>query len=764
MHLPVRGMSISKKKLTFPYWEALEYKTTKDHKMNLRTDFDIKGMTCASCVNRIEKVLKKNEGIVDIVVNLATEKARINFNNNLINNSKIIKLIKNAGYEATVINNDNKNKINTFKKEKINILISSILTIPLVIPMLAEPFGINIMVSPWWQLILATPVQFVFGARFYKFAWAAIKARAGNMELLVAIGTTAAFSLSCYLIFKNQNHLNHKMPHLYFEGSSVIITLVLLGKFLESKAKLQTTAAIEALQKLQPKTAKVLRLGGEVEVLIEELILKDIVIVKPGERIPVDGKITKGVTQTDESLITGESLPIDKKENDLVVAGSINGNGLIFIEVSAIGAESMLAQIIRMVEDAQTVKAPIQRLVDKVSAYFVPIVILISIITIVTTGLITKNWEMAIINAVAVLVIACPCALGLATPTSIMVGTGVAAKAGILIKDAEALEVMHSVTLVAFDKTGTLTEGKPDLSKLIIFKRNEVDILKILATIQNGSEHPLAKAVLKMAVEQKIEFTFATSTKSITGKGVEAIVNKDKYYLGNKVLVQDLGIKNLEVLELANKREELGETVSYLICANTNEILSVVTFVDKIKETAFDTIKALNALNIKTMMLSGDNKYSANLVAKKLGIDIVKAQVLPEQKSTIIQEYKNSGEIVAMVGDGINDAPALALANIGIAMSTGTDVAMHASGITLTRGNPLLIADTISISRKTYSKIKQNLFWAFFYNVVGIPLAAFGFLNPVIAGAAMAFSSVSVVVNSLLLNSWKPSIYNIKGK
>jgi Cu+-exporting ATPase len=726
--------------------------------MQQNISLDIKGMTCASCVNRIEKVLKKDTGVLNASVNLATEKAKVSFDDTLLNSPKIIELIAKAGYQAELTGTEKKTtQKDLLKKEKFLIIISTLLTLPLMLPMFFEPFGIHLMPSPWLQLILATPVQFYIGARFYKSGLAAIKAKTGNMELLVAIGTSAAYGLSLYLLIKNLDHLHHQMPHLYFEGSAVIITLVLLGKFLESKAKQQTSAAIQSLQDLQPAIARVRKDNLEVELPVEQLQLKDLVVIKPGERIPVDGTITKGITQVDESLITGESLPIDKNQNDKVVGGSINGEGLIFVEVTALGSETMLSRIIRMVEDAQAVKAPIQRLVDKVSAYFVPTVIVIALLTILLTGFITGNWEMGIINGVAVLVIACPCALGLATPTSIMVGTGVAAKAGILIKDAEALEIAHSVTTVAFDKTGTLTEGRPSLSKLVSTEWSEEEVLKLLASIQSGSEHPLAKAIIDEAKKRNLSFEHASFVKAIAGKGLVAEFQGTTYLLGSKRMLNDLGINASAVYDIAMERELQGETVSFLIQKNNNKVLGLVSFKDTIKPSAFDTIKKLKELGIKTMMLTGDNKGSARLVAEALGIDIVEAEILPQDKSAIIQKIKDMGEIVAMVGDGINDAPALATAHVGIAMATGTDVAMHSSGITLMRGNPLLIPDAISVSRKTYTKIKQNLFWAFIYNVIGIPLAAFGYLSPVIAGAAMAFSSVSVVTNSLLLRYWKAS-------
>jgi Cu+-exporting ATPase len=716
--------------------------------MQQQLNLQIRGMTCASCVNRIEKALNRNEAILSASVNLATEKATIVFDDSSFSSSAIIKLIENAGYNATPISGFQKSV--EIQKEKRFIIVSVLLTLPLAFPMVLEIFGFHIMLSPWVQLVLATPIQFIIGARFYKSAWKALKARSGNMELLVAIGTSAAWGLSLFLLLKGD-------AHLYFESAAVIITLVLLGKFLETKAKIQTTSAIKALQNLKPLIAKVIRDNIEIEIPVEELKLSDLVIVKPGERIPVDGIIRKGKTQADESLITGESLPVEKIETDKVVGGSINGDGLIQVEATALGSETMLARIIRLVEDAQAVKAPIQRLVDKVSAYFVPAVLIIAMITVILTVMTSGDWETAIIRGVAVLVIACPCALGLATPTSIMVGTGVAAKAGILIKDAEALEITHSVTTIAFDKTGTLTEGRPTLVQLYAFDKSETEILTIMATIQNGSEHPLSKAVLNEATKRKIPFTHATSNKALSGRGIEAEINNIKYLLGSKRILEDLKITDQVISRLAREREILGETVSFLVEFATHKVIGIVSFKDTIKSSAKITIDKLKTLGIKTIMLTGDNQDSANLIGKELGIDSVRAEVLPEHKYEIIQAMKQLNEIVAMVGDGINDAPALAAANIGIAMSTGTDVAMQSAGITLMRGDPLLIPDAILISRKTYSKIKENLFWAFIYNIIGIPLAAFGYLNPTVAGAAMALSSVSVVTNSLLLKRWRPS-------
>jgi Cu+-exporting ATPase len=726
------------------------------------SELSIEGMTCASCVNRIESVLLKEPGILSAIVNLATEKAKIKFVGDLINEDKIIKIITKAGYKASRVKSNFKEEINEkaqqLKIDYIKLIIAAALSAPLVIPMIFEPFGFNFMLTGWIQLILAAPVQFWLGARFYIATWKAVKARSGNMDLLVSLGTTAAFGLSLYHIALYGEHAGHEgIGALYFESSAVVITLVLLGKYLETRAKQQTSMAIKALQSLRPNIARVKRPEGNFEISIDEVLLGDIIIIKPGEKIPVDGLIISGSTQIDESFITGESLPVVKNLKDRVTGGSLNIDGLIEVETTALGTETTLARIIRLVENAQSAKAPIQRIVDKVSAVFVPIVILIAALTIVGWGLYSGDWESALINGVAVLVIACPCALGLATPTSIMVGTGLAAKAGILIKDAEALEIAHSVTIVAFDKTGTLTEGKPELTKIISNSISDEELIRISGALQSGSEHPLAKAIIEKSKEIGLIIEASSEVKALAGRGLEGNVHGVKYIIGTRRLMQekelDLSYFSAEALEL----EKTGYTVSYLANEDNKKIIGLMAFTDKIKDSAKETIKKLNALNIKTVMITGDNAGAAKKVAESLGIFEVKAEVLPQDKSKVIEDLKSSGHIVAMVGDGINDAPALAAAHVGIAMATGTDVAMHTAGITLMRGNPLLIPDALEISKKTYTKIKQNLFWAFIYNIVGIPLAAFGLLNPVIAGAAMALSSVSVVSNALMLRKWKPA-------
>jgi len=728
----------------------------------LEQEFQIEGMTCASCVNRIESVLSKENGILSSSVNLATEKARVKYIEGVLDDNAIIKIISKAGYKALRPKSDLKaasmEKEKQLKYEFLKLSAAIILSLPLVVPMLFEPFGYNFMLNGWLQLILATPVQFVLGARFYRAAWKAVLAKSGNMDLLVSLGTTAAFGLSLYHLFLYGEHAGHgDIGPLYFESAAVVITLVLLGKYLEAKAKQQTSAAIKALQSLRPDIARVKKENGkEVEVSIDDVTLGDIVVVRPGEKIPVDGVIKLGSTQIDESFITGESLPVVKNIADKVIGGSVNVDGLIEVEAVALGAETTLARIIRLVESAQSAKAPIQRMVDKVSAVFVPIVILIALVTIVAWGLYSGNWEQALINGVAVLVIACPCALGLATPTSIMVGTGLAAKIGILIKDAEALEVAHSVTVVAFDKTGTLTEGRPELAKILTNRTSDYELVKIASSIQSGSEHPLARAVIEKSREMNLSFEPSSDVKALAGRGLEGTVNGDKHLIGTKRLMQEKNLDTTVFSDAAFEFENSGFTVSYVANEDTKKVLGLLAFTDQIKASAKETIKKLNSLNIKTVMITGDNKGAAKNVASLLGITEFRAEVLPQDKSRIIEELKLNGEIVAMVGDGINDAPALASAHVGIAMSTGTDVAMHTAGITLMRGNPLLIPDALDISKRTYQKIKQNLFWAFIYNIVGIPLAAFGMLNPVIAGAAMAFSSVSVVVNALMLRRWKP--------
>jgi len=750
--------------------ENMSHNDHGQHGSNHEMDIEIEGMTCTSCVTRVEKALKNVPGVQDARVNLATEKARVTMDHSKASNEDILKAVEKAGYTAKTpkphseheqmghMNHMNHgeetggNKVLALQKQKDRVILAAILSAPLILPMLLQPFGVALHLPAWVQFMLAFPVQFWLGGKFYGTSWKAIKNFSGNMDLLVALGTTAAFGLSVYLWLFGHGH-----EHLYFEGAAVIITLVLFGKYLETRAKQQTTEAISALQALRPETARVRRGNTEEEIPSSQVRLGDLVIVRPGEKVPVDGIILEGHSELDESLITGESLPVPKSVDDKVIGGSVNAHGALVVKTTAIGGESTLARIVRLVENAQAAKAPVERLVDRVSAVFVPVVIVISLLTILGWGFYSGNWEQAIINGVAVLVIACPCALGLATPASIMVGTGVAAKAGVLIKDAEALEIAHSVTTVAFDKTGTLTEGKPQVSAFITESGKEKEVLGLLASLQSGSEHPLAKAAIEKAKKENITFGSAKNIKSIPGRGLQGEVENATILVGTEKLIQEKGIEITSFQTKAKEREEAGETVSYIASDSSKKVLGIVSYGDQPKASAKATLRRLHELKVRTLMLTGDNEGAAQKVAKFLGIDEFRARVLPEDKAHVIKELKSSGAKVAMVGDGVNDAPALAASDVGIAMSTGTDVAMHTAGITLMRGNPLLIPDALEISRRTYSKIKQNLFWAFIYNIIGIPLAALGFLNPVIAGAAMAFSSVSVITNALLLRNWKPA-------
>ncbi len=723
-------------------------------------------MTCASCVSRVEKALKLVPGVLSAEVNLATETAEVHMAGGTVTLPQIVAAVEKAGYRAWPLEAAGAGSEATAGPAQKTgpdwwpVALAAALSAPLALPMLAGLFGKHWMLDGWLQWLLATPVQFWLGARFYKAGYKAVRAGAGNMDLLVALGTSAAYGLSVYQLLMQDLQ---GMAHLYFEASAVVITLVLLGKWMETRAKRQTTEAIRALNALRPETARRRRDGRDEEVALSEVRVGDLVVVRPGERVAVDGQITEGATDVDESLITGESLPVNKHAGDRVTGGAVNAEGLIVVRTTAVGAESTLARIVRMVESAQAKKAPIQRLVDQVSAVFVPVVIGIACITLLGWGLATGHWEAAILNAVAVLVIACPCALGLATPTAIMVGTGAAARQGILIKDAEALEVAHKVTMVAFDKTGTLTEGKPELVALEANGSSSRDaVLGWSAAIQSGSEHPLAKAVAALALKDQISVPAASEVRAVAGRGMSARVDGRELRLGSPRFMRELGVDLSAFAPRAGELEAGGRTVSWLAdVTGPPQLLGLLAFGDTLKASAEPAVARLHALGIQTALLTGDNRGSADAVAKQLGIDIVHFQVLPEDKAAIVgrlrDQVKAGSGRVAMVGDGINDAPALAAADVGIAMSTGTDVAMHAAGITLMRGNPALVADAIDISRRTYAKIRQNLFWAFIYNVVGIPLAALGLLSPVIAGAAMALSSVSVVSNALLLRRWKGS-------
>ncbi|WLI91764.1 heavy metal translocating P-type ATPase [Massilia sp. R2A-15] len=695
-------------------------------------------MTCASCSARVERALLKVPGVGAASVNLATEQATVALANQ-VSPATLVEAIERAGYAAAEVLPEAAPPARELPAWW-PVAASALLSLPLAAPMLLQLAGIHWMLPGWVQLALATPVQFWLGARFYRAGWHAARAWSGNMDLLVAIGTSAAYGLSLYLLLAN------RAGHFYFESSAVVITLVLLGKWLEARAKFQAIAAIRALESLRAPEAVVRRGGQDVVVPIGAVLVGDTVVVRPGARVPTDGVVVEGSSQVDESLLTGESMPVAKHPGSRVTGGAVNADGLLVVEASAVGADTMLARIIKMVEDAQAVKAPIQRLVDKVSAVFVPVVLVIAAITLFGWGLAGGDWQQALLNAISVLVIACPCALGLATPVSIMAGTGVAARHGILIKDAAALETAHAVDVVVFDKTGTLTEGKPALVSV----DGADETLALAWAVQQFSDHPLAKAVADAAQAARLALPAARGAEALPGRGVKAMVGERVVYLGNRRLMDELGV--------AVGDEEAGRTVSWLAAGVPGDIRlsGVLAFGDAVKPSAREAVVRLERMGVKCVMLTGDNAGSAAAVAAATGIDDFRAGLLPADKSRVIGELQRAGRKVAMVGDGINDAPALAAADIGIAMASGTDVAMHTAGITLMRGDPALVADAISISNRTWRKIRQNLGWAFAYNVVGLPLAAMGMLNPVFAGAAMAFSSVSVVTNALLLRRWKP--------
>ncbi|MEX3810587.1 heavy metal translocating P-type ATPase [Paraburkholderia sp. BR13439] len=760
------------------------------------TELEIGGMTCAACALRVEKALAKVPGVARASVNLATETATVHPQGTAsADAAALIAAVRKAGYEATlsappaavapaetmaataataasigavsdILDTtpapaaDRKQV--QIRRDLASVGACALLTLPLVAPMFGEWFGLHAMLPAWPQFVLASIVQFVFGARFYRAAWRAVRAGAGNMDLLVALGTSAAYGISVYELAV---HPGDTM-HLYFEASAVVITLVRFGKWLEARAKRQTTDAIRALNALRPERARIRDGAGEREVPLAQVRVGSIVIVRPGERVPVDGAVLDGRTHIDEALITGESLPVPKQTGDAVTAGSINGEGALVVTTTAIGAETTLARIIRLVESAQAEKAPIQRLVDRVSEIFVPAILALAALTLIGWLLAGAGAETAILNAVAVLVIACPCALGLATPAAIMAGTGVAARHGVLIKDAEALEIAHRVSIVAFDKTGTLTLGQPSVTAFEPaggVSRDEA--LVLAAAVQRHSDHPLARAVVRAYEDQLGQIAgeaggpSATAARAVAGRGVEADVDGRTLALGSTRWLHELDIALPPALAArAQELEAAGNTVSWLMTREPGspEALALIAFGDTVKPTARAAVARLAQMGIRSVLVTGDNHGSAASVARALGIDEFHAEVLPDDKARVIRDLKmRHAGIVAMAGDGINDAPALAAADIGIAMATGTDVAMHAAGITLMRGDPALVADAIDISRRTWRKIQQNLFWAFVYNLIGVPLAAFGLLNPMLAGAAMAFSSVSVVTNALLLRTWR---------
>ena len=782
--------------------------------------FPVDGMSCAACAGRVERALRAVPGVAEANVNLATEVASVRAEAPLAFDG-LEAAVRKAGYAARAPDLPAPPPPSAALAWR-PVIVAAALSLPLLLPMAGAVVGLQWAWPAWLQFLLATPVQFWFGARFYAGAWRALRGGGANMDVLVALGTTAAYGLSLYEWWAAVHAPG--MPgmaaaHLYFEAAAVVITLVLLGKQLESRAKRQTTQALRSLQALQPDTARVRRDGVDADIALARLRAGDVLVVRPGERFAADGLVKEGESHVDESLVTGESLPVARGPGERVTGGAINGEGLLLVDVTAVGAESTLARIVRLVESAQEKKAPIQHLVDRVSAVFVPVVCAAALLTLLGWGLGSGDWQRALLNAVAVLVIACPCALGLATPTALMAGTGVAARHGILIKDAEALEIAHDVSVVAFDKTGTLTEGRPMLVACVAVDGDAARLLALTAAVQGGSTHPLARAVLDMAHGTHARVPAASAQRAVPGKGVSARVRvpadprataearlaeaiaasaimsarqsaglspgsglaldaehetdlvaaqERELRLGSARWMAELGVDLAPLAGRATELQALGRTVSWLadVSGDVPELLGLVAFGDRLRDGAIDAVQRLRAEHVRTVMISGDGRASAEGVAQLLGIAEVHAEVLPGEKASLLASLRSLSSTdgqrarkrpvrVAMVGDGLNDAPALAAADVGIAMASGTDVAMEAAGITLMRSDPRLVADALDISRRCVAKIRQNLFWAFAYNVVGIGLAAAGLLSPMVAGAAMAFSSVSVVANALTLRRWK---------
>lgn len=721
-----------------------------------KSELDVMGMTCAACSSRIEKVLNKQEGIKEATVNLTTENATVEYNPGLIDEKAIIDRIKKLGYDAKV-KADKQEKQSQKEKElqkmKWKLVISAILSIPLLVTMLDHLLGISlpsIFMNPWFQFALATPIQFIIGWQFYDGAYKNLRNGGANMDVLVALGTSAAYFYSLYEGFKTIGNPGYD-PHLYFETSAILITLILFGKYLETNAKSRTTAALSELLNLQAKQARVIRSGDEVMIPVEDVVVGDIMLVKPGEKMPVDGVVTKGRTSVDESMLTGESIPIEKDIGADVVGSTINKNGTIEMEATKVGKDTALASIVQAVEDAQGSKAPIQRLADIISGYFVPIVVGIAVLTFIIWITLVQpgNFEPALVASIAVLVIACPCALGLATPTSIMVGTGKAAETGILFKGGEHLERTHQLNAVILDKTGTITQGKPEVTNFT----GDDETLQLLASAEKGSEHPLAEAIVARATENEVELLDTDEFEAIPGHGIRAMISGKEIFVGTRKLMTDNNIDVINAEDNLKTYETDGKTA--MLIAIDGIYRGIVAVADTIKDTAKEAIAELHDQGLEVLMLTGDNQLTADAIAKQVGIDRVFAQVLPEEKAEKVKEVQAQGKKVAMVGDGVNDAPALATADIGIAIGTGTEVAIEAADVTILGGELLLIPKAIKLSKATIKNIRQNLFWAFGYNTAGIPIAALGLLAPWIAGAAMALSSVSVVSNSLRLKRVK---------
>ncbi len=742
-------------------YEPIAEKTADSGEAELK----VSGMTCAACSARIEKKLASLDGVNRVNVNLSTERASIAFEPDRIKVDDMVSVIEALGYSAEKIENINRDQEQELKEKeirdlRISLYISALLSLPLVAAMILSLLKIDIPAlafvhNEFFQLIVATPVQFVIGARFYKHAYYALRSGSPNMDVLIVMGTSAAYFFSLYNILYESVEPG-MMKDLYFEAAAIIITLILLGKYLEAVAKGKTSEAIKKLAELQAKTARVIRQGVEEDIPIEAVQLGDIVVVRPGEKVPVDGKIIEGNSSLDESMLTGESLPTDKRAGDLVFGATINRFGVFKFEATRVGKDTALAQIIKMVEDAQGSKAPIQKIADQVAGVFVPIVLAIAVVTFLVWYLGGAGINKSLISAVAVLVIACPCALGLATPTAIMVGTGKGAENGILIKGGEHLEMAYKLNAVVLDKTGTITKGQPEVTDVVTLGQLDSNgILRLAARAEKSSEHPLGVAIYEKGKQEYGALSDPDSFEAIPGMGIKAVIDEQEVYVGTRKLMQARGIVTDAIESAIADLEDQGKTA--MLMAVNGKLESILAVADTLKEGSQEAIADLLQMGIEVYMITGDNQRTANAIARQVGIENVLAEVLPENKAQEVEKLKAMGKTVAMVGDGINDAPALATADIGMAMGTGTDVAMEAADITLMRGDLRTIPASIRLSRQTMRKIKQNLFWAFIYNIIGIPFAALGMLNPVIAGGAMAFSSVSVVTNSLSLRSFDPN-------
>ncbi|WP_242302053.1 heavy metal translocating P-type ATPase [Bacillus cereus group sp. BfR-BA-01361] len=740
--------------------ESLGYGIVSD-----KAEFTVSGMTCAACANRVEKRLNKLEGVNEATVNFALESATVDFNPDEINVNEMKSAITKLGYKLEVKSDEQDestdHRLQEIERQKKKFIISFILSFPLLWAMVSH-FSFtsfiylpDMLMNPWVQLALATPVQFIIGGQFYVGAYKALRNKSANMDVLVALGTSAAYFYSVYLSIQSIGSSEH-MTDLYFETSAVLITLIILGKLFEAKAKGRSSEAIKKLMGLQAKTATVVRDGTEMKILIEEVVAGDIVYVKPGEKIPVDGEIVEGKSAIDESMLTGESIPVDKTIGDVVIGSTMNKNGFLKVKATKVGRDTALAQIIKVVEEAQGSKAPIQRVADQISGIFVPVVVVIAIITFAVWMIFVTPGDFggALEKMIAVLVIACPCALGLATPTSIMAGSGRSAEYGILFKGGEHLEATHRLDTVILDKTGTVTNGKPVLTDVIVADGfHEEEMLRLVGAAEKNSEHPLAEAIVEGIKEKKINIPSSETFEAIPGFGIESVVEGKQLLIGTRRLMKKFNIDIEEVSKSMEELEREGKTA--MLIAINKEYAGIVAVADTVKDTSKAAITRLKKMGLDVVMITGDNTQTAQAIAGQVGIEHVIAEVLPEGKAEEVKKLQVQGKKVAMVGDGINDAPALATADIGMAIGTGTDVAMEAADITLIRGDLNSIADAIFMSKMTIRNIKQNLFWALAYNGLGIPIAALGFLAPWVAGAAMAFSSVSVVLNALRLQRVK---------